>query len=74
MHKSSILILVALLLAGGQPVRASSEDSEAARIAAVVAPTTDFSKPERYERLPGGAATSTKFENRDAFSQPSAEY
>ena len=72
MRKASIFLFVVLLLAGGQQVRAGSEESEAARIADVVAPTTDFSKPERYERLPGGAATSTKFENRDAFSQPSA--
>ena len=35
-------------------------DAEAARIARVVAPTTDFTKPERFERNPGGAATTRR--------------
>ena len=61
-----------LFLAASQSGQGGAPQSEAERIAAVVAPTGDFSKPERYEALPGGAATSTKFENRDAFSQPSA--
>src|SRR5262245_1623909 len=39
---------------------------------AIVAPTTDFSKPERFERNPGGAATAKQLVNRDAFSHPSA--
>ncbi len=45
---------------------------ERARIAAVTRPTTDFSKPERYEKRPGGAATVFKALNRDIFSHPSA--
>lgn len=45
---------------------------EASRIARVVAPATDFSAPEPFEARPGGAATSLKRPNRDAFSQPSA--
>jgi CxxC motif-containing protein (DUF1111 family) len=45
---------------------------ERARIEAVVAPATDFSAPERFEALPGGAATSQASPNRDAFSQASA--
>ncbi|MEM1299456.1 MAG: di-heme oxidoredictase family protein [Pseudomonadota bacterium] len=46
--------------------------TEAARIAPVVAPTTDFNAAEKFEANPGGAATSRKHRNRDAFSQPSA--
>ncbi len=44
---------------------------EAARIAAVTAPTTDFSKPEPFETNPGGAASVRARGNADAFSQPS---
>ncbi len=38
----------------------------------VLAPTTNFSKPERYELLPGGGATSRKLINANAFSHSSA--
>ncbi len=44
---------------------------EAARIAAVTAPTTDFSKPESFETNPAGAATVRARTDADAFSQPS---
>jgi CxxC motif-containing protein (DUF1111 family) len=43
-----------------------------ARVAAVVAPTTDFSKAESFELRPAGAATATKAFDRDAFSHPLA--
>ncbi|MGN6305368.1 MAG: di-heme oxidoreductase family protein [Mesorhizobium sp.] len=43
-----------------------------ARVEAVTAPTTDFSKPEDYETMQGGAGTSRKRVNADAFSQASA--
>jgi CxxC motif-containing protein (DUF1111 family) len=46
--------------------------SETARIAAVVAPTKDFSKPEPFEGKPGGAATVRAIDSADAFSQFSA--
>jgi len=42
------------------------EDSE------VVKPTTDFSKPERFESLPAGALTHKKKINTNAFSHASA--
>ena len=42
-----------------------------ARVIAVTRPTTDFSKPEPFERMQGGAGTSRKDANRDAFSQSS---
>ena len=51
---------------------AGESDRERARIAAVTRPTTDFSKPERYESRPGGATTVFKALNRDIFSHPSA--
>ncbi len=46
--------------------------SEQARIAAAVEPASDFSKAERYERRPGGAATVFEEVSRDSFSHPSA--
>ncbi len=45
---------------------------EAARIDAITAPTTDFSKSEQFEALPAGAATVRVRRTRDAFSDPSA--
>ncbi|MGX5849443.1 di-heme oxidoreductase family protein [Mesorhizobium sp. PL10] len=41
-----------------------------ARVIAVTRPTTDFSKPEAFETMQGGAGTSRKQVDRDAFSQP----
>lgn len=46
-------------------------EKEAARIEKVTTPTTDFSKPSRFEELSGGAATIPAMGNADAFSQPS---
>ncbi|MGX5799953.1 di-heme oxidoreductase family protein [Bradyrhizobium sp. Arg314] len=43
-----------------------------ARVLAVTKPTTDFTKPEQFELMQGGAGTSRKDVNRDAFSQSSA--
>ncbi|MCY3980852.1 MAG: c-type cytochrome [Alphaproteobacteria bacterium] len=51
---------------------ASGDSVDRARIEAVTRPATDFTAPERYERRPGGAATSFATPNRDAFSHPSA--
>ena len=42
------------------------------RVRAVTAPATDFSRPEAYERMAGGAATSLALVNPNAFSHPSA--
>ncbi|TPO02252.1 di-heme oxidoredictase family protein [Mesorhizobium sp. B1-1-5] len=43
-----------------------------ARVLAVTRPTTDFTRPEPFELMQGGAGTSHKDVNRDAFSQSSA--
>lgn len=45
---------------------------DAARVAAVTAPTDDFSRAERFERMAGGAATSKAAPDGNAFSHPSA--
>ena len=46
-------------------------DAEQARIATIIAPTTDFSKSERFETNQGGAATVRARNTSNAFSQPS---
>ena len=45
---------------------------EAARVAVVTTPATDFSAPEKFEARPGGAATQTKPPDPNAFSLSSA--
>lgn len=68
--------LVAMLCAVAMPVRAGDapsvrDDVDAktlSRIEAVTKRTADFSKPEQFEALPGGAATSKKIVNQDSFS------
>ena len=47
-------------------------EGELARIARATDLTTDFTKPEPFEALPGGAATVPSRGTADAFSQPSA--
>ncbi|MCL3883154.1 di-heme oxidoredictase family protein [Marivita sp. GX14005] len=47
-------------------------DAEKKRIAAALAPPTDFTAPQTFEERPAGAATVRVFPNADAFSQPSA--
>ncbi len=82
MHSLNRPITTAILLAGlaitggAGPVFASPPtahtDEDLARVEKVTRPTADFSKPEPFERRPGGATTSFKATNHDAFSHPSA--
>jgi CxxC motif-containing protein (DUF1111 family) len=60
--------------AGGDPHLAvvPRTAEEAARVAAVTAPATDFARPEPFEARPGGAATSGRAADANAFSHPSA--
>ena len=57
---------------GLDTTRADLTAAERARVDAVTRPTADFSAPEPYERMQGGAGTSRKIVNRDAFSHFSA--
>jgi CxxC motif-containing protein (DUF1111 family) len=70
MRLALVLLLPAAALAAASPVPRTS--GEAARVAAVTAPTTDFAKPERFEARPGGAATSGRRPDANAFSHASA--
>jgi CxxC motif-containing protein (DUF1111 family) len=72
----ALALLPAAALAGaGADVLPGAEPrtaEEAARIATVTAPTTDFSAPETFETRPGGAATHGKPIDANAFSHSSA--
>ena len=72
MALASMAAGAALLFASALVPVAADTQSERERIAAVTRPAQDFSKGERYERRPGGAATVFKELNRDSFSHPSA--
>ena len=78
MKQLSRTVLVFLLIASGPaalvagPFAEQRTPEEAARVAAVTAPASDFTRPEPFEPLPGGAATSRKPANGDAFSHASA--
>ncbi|MBL4805722.1 MAG: c-type cytochrome [Rhodobacteraceae bacterium] len=74
-------LTVAILVSGVSPALAQTAephlnivprtDDEAARIAAIVAPTQDFTTSERFELRPAGAATLMDRMTADAFSEPS---
>src|SRR3569623_3431976 len=61
-----------LVLADDAEVRTDLTPKDLARVQSATKPTADFSKPEPFELLPGGAATTKKLVNRDIFSQFSA--
>lgn len=52
--------------------RTDLSEADQKRIHEVTRHTTDFSKPEKYEVMQGGAGTTQKIVNRDVFSQSSA--
>jgi len=52
--------------------RPDLSEKDAGRVVKVTRPADDFSKAEPFERMSAGAATSTKYVNRDAFSHPLA--
>ena len=77
MQKALTILLAAMLaagfaVAGDRSLRTDLTPEDLARVTSITAPTTDFSKPEKFEQLPAGAATSKKIVNRDSFSHFSA--
>ncbi|MFB9978881.1 di-heme oxidoredictase family protein [Mesorhizobium kowhaii] len=52
--------------------RTDLNPKDQARVAAITRPTSDFSKPEQFELMQGGAGTSRKDVSRDSFAQSSA--
>ncbi|MET0259233.1 MAG: thiol oxidoreductase, partial [Methylobacterium sp.] len=51
------------------PERTDLDAKDLKRVRAVTRPTADFSRPESFEDMQGGAGTSRKLVNRDSFSQ-----
>ncbi len=66
------LALTAGAEGGDRPVRDDLTAADRARVAAVTAPPTDFSKAERFEAMAGGATTSLARVDGNAFSHPAA--
>jgi CxxC motif-containing protein (DUF1111 family) len=58
--------------AGLPTTRADLTPKDVARVVAITKPTRDFVRSEQFELMQGGAGTSKKRVNRDAFSQSSA--
>ena len=79
-HASVLLpaaLLAAVLASAAWPAdlnahRDDLSEGDRRRVRGVTAQVTDFSRPERYERMAGGAATSVASVNANAFSHPSA--
>lgn len=72
---AGLAMIVAAGAAGSGGLPDSRDDIDAAtreRVVAVTTATTDFSRPEPFENLPGGAATTRKLANQNIFSQFSA--
>ncbi|PLP56150.1 thiol oxidoreductase [Mesorhizobium loti] len=72
----AILSPTALAFAGDAPelptMRTDLSEQDRTRVEAITRPTTDFSRPEEYELMQGGAGTSRKRITADALSQSSA--
>ena len=72
--KTQLIIALVALLAGGlavaqdKAVRSDLTPEDLARVRAVTAPTTDFSRAENFEGKPAGAGTTTFAVNADSFS------
>jgi CxxC motif-containing protein (DUF1111 family) len=72
--KTTLTIALVVLLTGGlvfaqdQAPRGDLTPQDLARVAAVTAPTTDFSAAENFEAKPAGAGTTTFDPNADSFS------
>jgi CxxC motif-containing protein (DUF1111 family) len=72
--RRAVIALLALpaAFAGSLPAAPARAAMSAEQRAAILAPTGDFMKAERWEALSGGTATNRTTFTRDAFSEPSA--
>jgi CxxC motif-containing protein (DUF1111 family) len=64
-----LALSVAALAATALDGRDDLSPEDRVKVERVLAAPADFSKPEAFERMSAGAATSTKLVNQDAFSQ-----
>ncbi|WP_105370398.1 di-heme oxidoredictase family protein [Neorhizobium huautlense] len=69
---SGALLLAPLMAIGGETLfptsRTDINPKDQRRVESVTRPATDFSKPEQFETMQGGAATTRALVNGDAFS------
>ncbi|NYT85234.1 di-heme oxidoredictase family protein [Pollutimonas harenae] len=75
MQQAIGLLLLGLALeasAGSVTQRADLNPQDLERVAAITQPTSDFSQPEAFEIMQGGAGTVKKRINPDIFSHPAA--
>lgn len=68
-YLSAIILASTSAWAGGVFIRDDLTPKDNKRVLNITTPTKDFSKAERFEASQGGASTSRKKVNRDAFSQ-----
>ena len=66
---SALLVATTMVVAGELRDDLTSTDLD--RVRAITQPATDFSKPEKFEKMQGGAATTPKVGDANALSQPS---
>jgi CxxC motif-containing protein (DUF1111 family) len=69
---SAASLPIAVAIGQSLTVRSDLTPKDLKRVQAVTKPATDFSKPEPFEGMPGGAGTTKKIVNRDIFSQIAA--
>lgn len=69
---AAAVLPVTAVIGEGRAVRPDASAADLKRIAAVTRPATDFSAPEKFEMMQGGAGTSQKLVNRDSFSHVAA--
>ena len=68
----TFLLLLATTAVVAGSLRDDLTPKDAKRVAAITRPTDDFSKPERFETMQGGAATTAKVADANALSHPYA--
>lgn len=67
---AAALLLTAAGAATGQPLRDDLSEADLARVEAVTRPTADFSRPEAFESMQGGAGTTKRVSDANALSHP----
>jgi len=65
-------LLISIVFSSTNFTTATALEAKFKRIAKIISPTNDFSKPEPFERRPAGAATVFKLINQNSFSHSSA--
>ena len=65
-------LLISIVFSSTNFTTAAALEAKFKRIAKIISPTNDFSKPEPFERRPAGAATVFKLINQNSFSHSSA--